>query len=98
VTSHGAFFLRPFPASPMLEYELAVILGKFTRTRTPVCSQLARELNVVPAMKTLHAHAFGIGHALGIAPSFRPRFHRAGDGRFAGLRLPRRYALRPGSA
>ena len=76
----------------MFEYELAVTLGQLIRASTPVCSQLARELNVITAMKTLH------GHALGIAPSFRPRFYRAGSYRFAGLRLSNRYALRPSPA
>jgi hypothetical protein len=76
----------------VLEYELAVILRQLTRASTPVGSKLARKLNVITAMKTLH------GHALGIAPSFRPRFHRAGNYSFAGLRLSSRYALRPSPA
>ncbi len=85
-------FSEPIETSPVLENDLAVILGLLACTSSPVCPEFACQLCVVSTVKTLHSSV------VGIAPGVRPWLGAAGGRCFVGLGAPRRYTFWPGLA
>lgn len=73
----------------MFKNKLAVILRGATNASPPISPELARQFDIVPAMKALH------GCSLWIAPRLRPRLHIAGGTPFSGFGFSRRYTFGP---
>jgi hypothetical protein len=85
LTLTRTFLAGPVLAGPMFKDKLPVILGLLACAGAPIGPELARKLNVISTMETLH------GRPLGIAPSFWPWFNIAEF--FASLSLTGWYAL-----